>query len=136
MSEGTISDDEVLYRRIPPGAPWFEPPDRISSFNFKLRPEEFGISVYRARLVDAVGVLNKPGAIPGSRVAQATVRQIRAAQDNKGNPLRLDVVPVSDENDPGHAEIRGAVLRQNPKSAAKALRDLFRLTRSPAGDAP
>ena len=131
MSESAIADDEVVYHRIPPGKDYFEPPDRISSFNFKLRPDELGISVYRACFVDVAGVLNKPSAIPGSRVSHATVRQIRAARDKKGELLLLDVVAVNDENDTGHAEIRGPILRQRPKIAAKALRDLFKLAEPP-----
>ena len=132
MSERTIADDEVLYRRIPPGKDWFEPPDRISSFNFKLPPDKLGISVYRAITVDVAGVLSAPRAIPGSGVARATAGQIRAAQDGNGNPLALDVVPVDDENDPGHAEIRGPALKERPKIAAKALRKMFTLAQPPA----
>ena len=101
MSERTIADDEVLYRRIPPGSSWFEPPDRISSGNFKLRRDELGISVYRAVAVDVAGVLNMPEAVAQSRVAEVTAGQIRAARDGKGNPLGLDVVPVNNENNPG-----------------------------------
>jgi hypothetical protein len=137
VSERTIADDEVLYRRIPPGKDWFEPPDRISSLNFKLNlklhPDELGISVYRARAVDVATVLSKPEAKPGSEVAQTTVGQIRAARDKEGNPLDLDVVPVKDENDPGHAEIRGTILREKPKSVAKTLRKLFKLAGSTPG---
>ena len=130
MPERTIADDEVLYRRIPPGDDWFEPPDLISSLNFKLRPNELGISGYLATTVDVAGVLSKAGAIAGSRVAQATVGQIRNARDGKGNPLHLDVVSVNDENDPGHAEIRGPVLRTNARIAAKALKKLFTVAKS------
>jgi len=131
VSERIIADDEVLYRRIPPGKDWFEPPDRISSFNFKLPPEKLGISVYRASVVDVLAVLRKPDAKPRSGVAQATVSKVRAAQDRKGT-LDLDVMPVDDENDPGHAEIRGQALRERAKTAAKALRDVFRLILAPA----
>jgi hypothetical protein len=130
VSDQAIADDEVLYRRIPPGNPWFEPPDRISSFNFKLRKGEDGLSVYRAAFVSASGVLEKPGAIAESRVAQATAGQIRAARDSKDDPLHLDVVVVSDEDDPGHAEIRGPVLGRLPTGAPKALQKLFKLVES------
>ena len=130
MSDGQIADDEVLYRRIPPGESWFQPPDRISSGNFKLQGDELGISVYRAITVDVAGVLSKPEAIAGSRVAQTTAGQIRAASDTKGDPLGLDVVPVDDENDPGHAEIRGPVPAVISSSAAKALKKLFKLAES------
>ena len=130
MSEGTIADDEVLYRRIPPGKDWFEPPDRISSLNFKLRPGELGISVYRKITVNAADVLSKPGAIVGSGVVQAIVGQIRDARDGNGNLLNLDVVPVNDENDHGHAEIRGPERGVISKSTAKALKKLFTLAES------
>lgn len=129
MSEPTIVDEEVLYRRIPPGSSWFEPPDRISSGNFKLRGDELGISVYRAVAVDMAGVLDKPEAVADSRIAKVTAGQIRAARDGNGNPLGLDVVPVNDENDPGHAEIRGPVISSG---AAKAMKNLFKLVESPS----
>lgn len=132
MSERTIADDEVLYRRIPPGSPWFEPPDRISSANFKLRRGELGISVYRAAAVDVAGVLNKPEAVAESRVAKVTAGQIRDVRNGKGNPLGLDVVAVNDEDNPGHCEIRGPSLKNHPKTAAKALKKLFKLVESPS----
>ena len=130
MSDGRIADHEVLYRRIPPGEKWFQPPSRISSFNFKLRSGELGISVYRAVVVDVAGVLNNPEAVEGSRVAETTVGQIRAACNGKGDPLRLDVIPVDDENDPGHAEIRGPDKGKISSGAANALRKLFKLVES------
>jgi len=131
VSDGQIADDEVLYRRIPSGESWFQPPDRITSGNFKLQGDELGISVYRAVAVDAAGVLSDSRAKPGSRVAQTTAGQVRAARDGKGNPLNLDVVSINDENDAGHAEIRGSALGVYPSIAAKALRDLFKLVEPP-----
>lgn len=127
MSDQAIADDEVLYRRIPPGSNWFEPPERITSANFKLRRGEDGLSVYRQRVVGAADVLKKRGAIVGSRVAQATAGQIRAARDTKGDPLHLDVVVVGDMDDPGHAEIRGPILGKLSAGAPRALQRLFRL---------
>ena len=131
MSDDTISDDEVLFRRIPPTAPWFEPPDRISSANFRLTKEddgrkELGLSVYRASRVRPEEVLAKPDAIPGSFLASATAGDIRALMDGNGKPLNLDIVPVDDENDPGHAEIRHPVPRTMPDSASNRLRKLFK----------
>ena len=91
MSEQPIPDDEILYRRIPPGEKWFEPPDRITSANFKLRKKddgtkEEGLSVYRANVVSPAEVLCKPDAIPGSRVAWARAGDIRELRggDKKG----------------------------------------------------
>lgn len=131
MPEKTIADDELLYRRIPPGSSWFEPPDRISSFNFKLRPGESGISVYRVAIVDASDVLKKPEAKSGSGVAQAAAGPIRTACDASNKPFDLDVVPTADEHDPGHAEIRGPSLHHRPKLTAKALCKLFYLVVHP-----
>ena len=65
MCEESIPDDEILFRRIPPGTRWFVPPDRITSSNYTLRKGEEGISVHRALLVSAEDVLRKPGACPG-----------------------------------------------------------------------
>ena len=125
MCEQSISDDERLFRRIPPGTRWVAPPDRITSSNFKLCEDEDGISVYRARIVTAEDVLKKPGAIPGSFLTEATAGAIRRLSDAVGEPLYLDVVAVADENDPGHAEIRGLALRNRSKPAADALKTLF-----------
>ena len=130
MTRGQIAPDEVIYRRIPPWYSHFQPPDRITSPNFKLRDGELGLSVYRARVVDAAEVLSKPEAIAGSRVAQATVSEIRAARNSKGEALNLEVLPVDDEDDPGHAEIRSPVQGVITTGAAKALRALFKLVES------
>jgi hypothetical protein len=128
VCEQTIPDDEVLYRRIPPVKPWFEPPDRITSANFRLckARKDLGLSAYRASRVSAEAVLAKPDAIPGSFVVVATVGEIRALKNGNGNPLHLDVVAIGDENDPGHAEIRCPVPGTMPESASAALKGLFR----------
>lgn len=131
MSDNRIADDEVLYRRIPLAENWFQPPDRITTANFKLQTGELGKSVYRAGIVDAANVLNRPEVKYECRVAAATAGQIRAAKNGKGEPLNLDVVPVNDEDDPGHAEIRGPVVGIISSGATKALRNLFRLLDPP-----
>jgi hypothetical protein len=122
-----VADEEILFRRIPRGSQWFEPPDRISSFNFKLRPGEAGLSVYRQRVVTAEDVLGKPEAIPGSLVAWATAGAVRALTNAKGEQLHLDVLIVGDENNPGHAEIRGPEPRKLSASASKALQKVLQL---------
>jgi hypothetical protein len=127
VSESRVGGDEVLYRRIPPGSQWFEPPDRISSFNFKLRSGETGLSVYRAAIVSAAEILKNPEAIPESLVAYATVARIRRLKGTSGQTLGLDVVPCDDENNPGHAEIRGPVPGKLSTSASRALKKLFQL---------
>lgn len=124
-----IEDDEVVYRRVPPTRPWFEPPDQISTANFKLdlRRGESGLSVYRASVVSAQDVLSKPDAIPGSRITQARVGDIRQLPNDKGEPLGLDVLADDDATNPGHAEIRGPTPGKLAPAASKALRDLFKL---------
>jgi hypothetical protein len=125
MSDGRVTDDEIVYRRIPPVLPFFEEPDRVTSQNFKLdrRRNEIGLSVYRSSAVTAAQVLQKPDAVPDSRIVAARVADIRNLHSGDGKPLDLDVVIVDDENNPGHAEIRG-ILKE---SAAKALQRLFKL---------
>ena len=132
MSLRQIPDHEVLYRRIPLDKDHIQPPDRITSANFKLRSGELGVSVYRAVAIDVAGVLTKPEAVAGSRVAQATAGQIRAARNGKGDLLNLDVVPVNDDKDPGHAEIRGLVPGVISSSAARALGKLFEFVEPPS----
>jgi hypothetical protein len=124
-----ISDDEVVFCRIPRANPWFEEPDQITTANFKLdrRRGDMGLSVYRAAVVTVLEVLTKPDAIPGSLVICATVGEIRRLRNGKGDPLNLDVIAVDDENDPGHAEIRGPAPGKLAPAASKALRDLFTL---------
>ena len=131
MSDQAIADNEVLYRRIPPGLRWFEPPDRPTSASFKLRKREDGqfeegLSVYRAAIISEVEVLVKPEAIEGSTVAQATAGEIRGLRNAERKLLNLSVVAVCDENDPGHAEVRGPVPRKLPNGAPRALKGLFR----------
>ena len=125
MSGQGLPDDEVLLRRIPPGAPWFEPPDRVSTYNFKLRKGELGISVYRRSVVSEEEVLGMRGAIRGSFVLSAGVRHIRELKNAEGISLRLDVVAVDDKDTPGHAEIRGPKPGKLSRSASQALRKLF-----------
>lgn len=129
MGDQQVSDDEIVYCRIPRSTPWFEPPDRLSTANFKLnkRRGDIGLSVYQSSIVTAEQVLAKPDAIPGSLIAAARVGDIRRLVNGLGEPLHLDVVAVDFEDNPGHAEIRGPIAGQLVPAASKALRDLFRL---------
>lgn len=126
MSSGALPDDEIVYRRIPPKSPWFQPPDQISSANFKLdkRRREQGVSVYRAALLSPDEVLRKAGAIPGSFIVEATIGEIRKLQSGAGEPLNLDVV-MDNEDDPPHAEIRGPTPGHLSASASEQLKRLF-----------
>ena len=125
MSGEPVHDDEVLLRRIPPGDRWFEPPNRVSTFNFKLRKGESGLSVYRGGTVREEELLGMPGTIEGSFVLTAGAAEIRRLTDAEGNPLGLDVVAVDEEQNPGHAEIRGPEPGRLSRAASRALRGLF-----------
>lgn len=128
MCEQRIADEEIVYLRIPDGSPWREPPNRITSANFKLNHKrgDLGLSVYRDIVVTSADVLAKPGVTPGCFLAAATVGKIRELKDGAGNPRCLDVIAVDDEDDPGHAEIRGPEPGKFKKSVPRALCDLFK----------
>jgi hypothetical protein len=125
----SIADDEIVYRRIPPGEAWLDTFDRITSGNFKLRHRtgELGISVFRASLTTPTEMLAGPEVIPGSRIAAATVGDIRRLMHVDGSPLNLEVVPVPLVNNLGHAEIRCVPPGRLPTRASKELARLFRL---------
>ncbi|HUY36911.1 MAG TPA: hypothetical protein VMV69_29600 [Pirellulales bacterium] len=128
MDAARISDDEIVYRRIPCAAPWFEDPEQITTANFKLnrRRGDLGLSVYRAAMVTPEEALAKANAAADSLVAAANVGDIRALCNGRGEPLALDVVAVDDEHDVGHAEIRGAQLGKLSSAASGALHGLFK----------
>ena len=127
MSDQSLSDEEILYRRIPRGSRWFEPPDRLTSANFKLRRGEPGLSVYRASIVSKEEVLTGTSVCPGSLLAVTTVGDVRRAVNASGERLGLDVVATGDEDDPGHAEIRGPHSKKLSNAAAKAMKGIFKL---------
>ncbi|MBI1900485.1 MAG: hypothetical protein HYS13_05135 [Planctomycetia bacterium] len=133
MDGERLADDEVVYRRIPAFKPWFEPPDRIATGNFKLDRQrgDLGLSVYRASVVSADELVAKPDALPNSLVASALVGDIRALRSGDDKPLQLDVIAVNDENDPGHAEIRGPTPGTLSPAASNALRNLFQQSLQP-----
>lgn len=127
MSDQEIGDDEIVFRRVPQSTPWFEPPDRITTANYKLdrRRHEMGLSVYRKEIVSPDEVLSQPDAIPGSFLTSASVGDIRNLKNGKGEDLNLDVIAVDDEDNPGHAEIRGPEPGKLAPAASKALQNLF-----------
>jgi hypothetical protein len=129
VDAGRIADDEAVYCRIPRSAPWFQEPDEVTSANFKLdrRRGDLGISVYRSTVVTPQQVLEKPDAIAGSLIVEAPVGAIRRLCNGVGQPLDLDVIRIDDEQDPGHAEIRGPQPGRLAPAASKALADLFKL---------
>lgn len=127
VSDQKLSDEEILYRRIPSGSRWFEPPDRLTSANFKLRRGESGLSVYRASIVSKEEVLAGTSVCPGGLLAATTVGDVRRAVNASGEPLDLDVVVTGDEDDPGHAEIRSPHSKKLSNAAAKSMKGFFKL---------
>jgi len=121
MTPDHVHDDELVFRHIP-GQPSHQAPPRgrITSFNFRLRPDETGFSVSRAALTNAVALMARLGnPAAGSRIACATAAEIRA--------LGFDVVSVPlDGVDEGHAEIRPTTAAQHTKDVQRALANLFR----------
>lgn len=130
MAQDYVDDAEVVFRRIPPGQPWFEAPDRMTTANFKTQAGETGLSVYRKKIVSADEVLAHSEAKPGSGLASARAGDIRQVQNAAGEALNLDVV-ADDANNPGHAEIRPSAGGKLTQSAAKSLRKLFEWVRLP-----
>ena len=116
-----LTDDEVLYRRIPPGDTFQVPPSgRIASGNFTLRHDlnEVGLSVGRANFMTAAELVGRqPPPTDGWRVAAATVAEIRR--------LGLDVVPVPLPDNPGHAEIRSGSGNLDTRSTRRKLAAVF-----------
>ena len=76
-----VADNEVVLRHIPGGTTRQAPPSgRASSFNFRPRPGESGVSVSRAALTAAADLLARLGdTAKGSRVAAASVAEIGRA---------------------------------------------------------
>ncbi len=121
-----LEDDETVYRRIPRWDGFFSPPDHVTTANFKLRPQEVGLSVYKASVRTPESVVVGIGSLATSFLLRAKVRNIRGLQNTAHEALNLDVVEVPVEDDPGHAEIRKTPSGSKiTPSAAKALRDLF-----------
>ncbi|HEX4592322.1 MAG TPA: hypothetical protein VH120_20475, partial [Gemmataceae bacterium] len=61
-SNDPIADDEIILRHIPGGPDFQQPPDRrITSANFRLRPQDVGISVTRAAITSPQRLLAVTG---------------------------------------------------------------------------
>ncbi len=115
-----IADDEVILRHIPGGPSWQAPPDgRISSINFRLRPNETGVSVSRAGTTSPDAIMARLGdPANGSKIAAVTASEIRR--------LGLEVVPAPTPEDAGHAEIRSASQSLADKETLRRLARAFR----------
>lgn len=116
--EAPVGDEEFVIRHIPGGTTFQKPGPELTSYNFKLRPNETGLSVSRESLTTPemlMARLGDPNA--GSKIAKASVAEIRA--------LGLDVVAVPLDYDAGHAEIRAATTSLDDKDVRRQLAKLF-----------
>ena len=113
-ADGTepISDDEILYRRIPVGSEWFDPEvdPRPSPKAFRPRPDDTtGLSLYRRKYKSPQQVAANPR---GARyyVAELHAGDMRA----KG----ITVIPGPLPGDPGHAAISDLTYENRKTSRA------------------
>jgi hypothetical protein len=98
MPDGTepITDDELLYRRIPVSKRWYDA-DGVSPEAFDPRPNETtGISVSRAKYKSIEQAAKGPS-------KQGYYVAVLRAGDLRQNSLQ--VVPRPEPDDPGHAEL-------------------------------
>ncbi|MBY0230387.1 MAG: hypothetical protein K2W96_13975 [Gemmataceae bacterium] len=125
-----IAADEIILRHVPPGTLWQAPGPRITSMNFRLRPDkgETGVSVTRQGITSAERLMVVVGgdAAAGSLVGAAKVGDVR--------DLGFEVEPVPLPDDPGHSEIRSGKASLNDGPMRKRLANLFRILPS-AGEA-
>jgi hypothetical protein len=124
MQAERLADEEIVVRWVDRSSPdKFQPPDRISTTNFKLRAGESGLSVFRLSVRSSASILASETSGRGDYFfISAVVGEVRLATNAEGKPLDLDV--IADEEGglkPGHALIVG----EFTKSVPKALRDLF-----------
>ena len=73
-----LGDDAILIRRQPPHT-WSELDGRVTSNSFELRPEESGISVYRASLCEEGDILSDFG--PGRGAVALVFGEVRNCFD-------------------------------------------------------
>lgn len=95
-AESAVADDEVLYRRVPPGPSRIKE-GRLTSGNFSVRPAETGISVSRASMTSPAQLLAVLPDDVGWQVWKTTALEIRE--------LGLEAIPRPTTGDRGHAEI-------------------------------
>ena len=115
-----LSDDEIVMRHIPGGPSWQVPPDgRIASPNFRLKPNEAGISVSRLSVTSAQKLMELRGnPESGSHIASARVGDICS--------FGYMVVADPTDDDPGHALIVPTTARIETKAEQRRLAQLFR----------
>jgi hypothetical protein len=127
-----IGADELLYRRIPASAKWFDPTVTPPLSPQAYRPREndlTGISLYRAKGIapEAIAARGRPG----KSFYVATLRY-GDLQDAK-----IEVVDSNDPKDPGHVELP-ALNADNRRSdeALEMSEKLVSLTRDVFGPFP
>lgn len=134
MSEAAepIGADELLYRRIPVSANWYDPTvtPPLSSQAYRPRENDLtGISLYRAKgtTPEAIAARGRPG-------KTFYVAALRYADLQNA---KIEVVDSNDPNDPGHVELP-ALNAENRRSneALEISVKLVSLTRDVFGPFP
>ena len=122
MAVANDENDEVIIRRIPPVTFKDGMPKglKIRGRNFTIRHDigETGVSVNQRKCMSPAELLEQPGTLPGSAIAQARVSDIKA--------LGLEIVEVKEACNPGHCEIRSSETADLDDSKVRdALAELF-----------
>lgn len=124
----SISPEETILRRIPPGTRYRSPPKKpVTSVNFELREGEEGVSVTRSAITSPreLLALTPPSALASMgpldqwNIAAAAVEDIR----------RIGFVVEADPNndDPGHALIKSGNASLQDHAARQRLAKVFRI---------
>jgi len=121
---GPISEDELLYRRIPASSGWYAPATglRPETFAPHRTADETGLSVYRARFKSIKEAER-------GRAGKSYYVAVLRAGDLRSHGIRIEPSPIF--GDPGHAELpdlNPAVRKQDATiNAALTLEGLVRL---------
>jgi hypothetical protein len=119
-----VGDEEFVLRHIPGGTTFQKPGPELTSYNFKPRLNETGISISRETLTTPESLMTRLGdPHAGSKIARASVAEIRG--------LGLEVVAVPLDYDAGHSEIRSAAASLDDKDVRRQLAKLFEFLPAP-----
>jgi hypothetical protein len=111
-----ISDDEILYRRVPISMEWIDP-HGVSAEAFAPRKEDhLGLSVFRAKF------------LPLEEAARGSSKQGYYVLELRAGDLRgagIDIVPAPIADKAGHAEIPALKYERPESDASLEIRQLL-----------
>ncbi len=128
-----IGDDEIVYRRIPPGSTFVKPGPAVTSANFKPRAHlgETSISVNRASSTSPERLLAMVDDEAIARLGPRTEWLVAAARAGDIRGLGFNVVPNELPYDPGHALITSATESLLDQAMQRKLARLFQFVAEP-----